>query len=293
MKTKDQILRYISQCVFPDDDWQKVLDYCREKFGGGKAHRAIRPLPNSESTYQQFLEWIDNGIGVGDVVRYGRTLGIIGAYTPGYARLAAYLSMDGELIENAIEIAKDKIYKVNEFEEAEIKRKLLSNGLEFSVSMSCCIKAYQPKNGEIVRVTEGKNKTTAIFRKIDGEYVCFYVYVDGSKVIKDKRCDRSDIEMSAPTKTDKNKLEIALANNKLEWSSRYKVLRSLEYSRATKNGRYWYLGDKFSVCSDVDKYTVLHNERYKFGNYFVSYKEAILFSQKVVELRKQIVGAAD
>lgn len=293
MKTKDQILRYISQCVFPDDDWQKVLDYCRDKFGGGKAHRAIRPLPNSESTYQQFIEWIENGIGVGDIVRYGHTIGIIGAYTPGYARLAVYLSMDGELIENTIEIVKDKIYKANEFEENEIRRKLLCNGLEFSVSLSCCVKAYQPKNGTIVRVTEGKNKTTAIFHCADEEYFYFYAYVDGDTVIKDKECDRGSAVISVPTKTDKDKLMAALANNKLEWLPRFKTLRAIELSRAKKNGRYWYLGDKFSICSDVDKYTTLHNERYKFGNYFVNYKEAILFSQQVVELRKQIIGATN
>lgn len=291
MKTKEQILRYISQCEFSDDDWQKVLAYCRQKFGGGKAHRALKPLPNSISSYSDFIEWIDNGIGVGDIVRYGHTIGIIGAYTPGCARLATYLSFDGELIDNTIEIIKDKIFQANDTEITLMKQKLIAKTLEFSVSMSCCIKTYQPKGGEIVRVAKDKSQTTAIFRSNDGQFNYFYVYVEGDSIIKDKECVVGSIVMSAPTKTDIQRLMVALAKNKLEWLPRRRILRSVEMSRAAKCGRYWYLSDRFSVCSDVDKYTRLHDERYKCGNYFVNYQAAILFAQKVKELRKEIAGA--
>ena len=56
MKTLDQIIRYTSQCRFPDDDWQKVLAYCRERFKGGKIHKALSPI--SESSYDQFVNWL-------------------------------------------------------------------------------------------------------------------------------------------------------------------------------------------------------------------------------------------
>lgn len=290
MKTKAQILRYISQCYFSDDDWQKVLAYCRQMFGGGKAHRALRPLPNSQSTYQNFLEWVDNGIGVGDIVRYGHTLGIIGAYTPGCAKLAAYLSFEGDLIDNTIEISKDKIYRANDAEIALVKQKLVTNGLEFLVSMSCCIKTYQPKDGEIVRITKDKYQTTAIFQLNDGQFNCFYVYVDDGEIARNKRCKIGSISMSAPTKTDIQRLLVSLAKNGLEWLPRHKALRSIEMSRAASGGKYWYLSERFSICSDIDKYTKLHDERHKCGNYFVSYQAAILFAQKVKELRKEING---
>lgn len=290
MKTKEQILRYISQCEFSDDDWQKVLTYCRQKFGGGKAHRALKPLPNSMSTYPVFVEWIDNGIGVGDVVRYGHTIGIIGAYTPGFARLAAYLSFDGELIDNTIDIVKSKIYKANDTEIALMKQKLIAKAFEFSVSMSCCIKTYQPKCGEIVRVTKDKFQTTAVFRSNDGQFNYFYIYVDDGKIVQDKECIVGSVVMSTPTKTDIQRLMITLAKNKLEWLSRRRILRPVEMSRVAKSERYWYLSDRFSICSDIDKYTKLHNERHKCGNYFVSYQAAVLFAQKVRELRKEIAG---
>ena len=291
MKTNEQVLRYISQCEFSNEDWQKVLSYCRNRFGGGKAHKALNPLPNSQSTYDEFLNWIDNGIGVGDIVRYGHTIGIVGAYTPGYTRLGAYLSFDGQLINDTMEIAKDKIYKANDSEIALMKQKLIANALEFSVSLSACVKVYQPKGGDIVRITQGNIRTTAIFRSNDGQFNYFYVYIDRDNVIKDKGVLIGSVAMSLPTKSDIQRLLITLAKNKLEWSARLRVLRSVELSRAAKNGRYWYVGDRFSVCSDVDKYTKLHNERHKCGNYFISYQTAILFAQKVQDLRKEIAGA--
>lgn len=288
MKTKEQILRYISQCEFDDDDWQRVLDYCRQKFGGGKAHRSIRPLPNSKSSYACFLDWIDNGIGVGDIVRYGHIIGIIGAYTPGYARLAAYLTLDGNLICDAMEIAKDKIYQADEDDINTMKRKLTDNACEFSVSLSSCVKSYQPKDGEAVRITNGDELTTAIFHTFDAKYACFYVYIDGGDVIQNKKCAVSDIKMSLPTKRDMQRLSAALSKNRLEWHTGRKILRDVVMLRSEKNGRYWYLSDRFSVCSDVDKYTKLHEERWRCGNYFVSYQSAILFCQKVQEVRKWI-----
>lgn len=291
MKTKEQILRYISQCEFSDDDWQKVLVYCRQRFGGGKAHRSLKPLPNSISTYQMFLDWIDSGVGVGDIVRYGHTIGIIGAYTPGCAKLAAYLSFDGELVDNTIEIAKSKIYRANDAEIALMKQKLIAKSFDFSVSMSCCVKTYQPKGGEIVRVTKDKVQTTAVFRSNDGQFNYFYVYIEDGIVVKDKECEVGSIVMATSTKTDIQRLMVTLAKNKLEWLPRRRILRSVEMSRAAKSERYWYLSDRFSVCSDIDKYTKLHDERHKYGNYFVSYQAAVLFAQKVRELRKEIAGA--
>lgn len=290
MKTREQILRYISQCEFQNDDWQKVLGYCRQRFGGGKAHKALKPLQDSLSTYQEFLDWIDNGVGVGDTVRYGHTIGVVGASTPNLIKLAAYLSFDGEFIENEVTVYKNKVYKANDTEIALMKQKLIANALEFSVSLSRFVKTYQPKDGEIVRVTAGTLQTTAIFHLNDGQFNSFYVYVENHEIIKDKKVGAGEAVMSPPTKTDTQRLLVALAKNKLEWLPRLRALRSVELSRAVKGGRYWYLSDRFSVCSDVDKYTKAHDERHKHGNYFVSYQAAILFMQKVKELRKEIAG---
>ena len=288
MKTKEQIARYVSQCHFPDEDWQKVLDYCRERFGGGRIHKAMRPL--SESTYSQFLDWIDNGYAVGDIVRYGHTLGIVGAYTPDYAYLAVYLSFDKELIEQKLEVYNYKIIQPAANDITEMNNILKAKSLYFSVSLACLMKTYQPDNGDIVRVSTDFLQTTGIFRVNDGINLYFYAYVSDNEIIKDYVAPIGSVTISRPTKTDVERLQIALAKNKLEWAARYKVLRAVENSRVAKGGRYWYLSERFSICADIDMYTTKHNERHKVGNYFCAYSDAVLFMQKVKEFRKEITG---
>ena len=288
MKTRAQIVKYTSQCHFSDDDWQKVLDYCREHYGGGKVHRSLKSL--SEATYQQFLDWIDNGYGVGDVVRYGHTLGILGAYTPDYAYLAAYLSFEKELVEQKMEIPVYKIIKATDSDKAFIADKLQSMNMEFSVSLACLMKKYQPDNGDIVRVTANNIQTTGIFRTKDDDNIYFYAYVQGGNILKDYTIPIKSVDIAKPTKTDVERLQVALAKNRMEWSARHKTLRIVENARAAKGGRYWYLSEIFSIVSDIDMYTKKHNERHKNGNYFCSYGTAILFAQKVQALRKEIAG---
>lgn len=286
MKTKEQIVKYTSQCRFPDEDWQKVLDYCRKQFGGGRVHKTLKPL--SQSTYQQFLDWIDNGYGVGDVVRYGHTLGILGAYTPDYVCLAAYLSFEGKLIEEKLEIPKYKVIKSTDSDKQKIQDLLKAMNVTFSVSLACLMKAYQPDNGDIVRVTIGNLQTTGIYRVSDGSNLYFYAFVQNGNIEKDYFIPVGAATMSKPTKTDVERLQIALAKNKMEWSARHKVLRIVENARAAKGERYWYLSELFSITSDIDMYTKKHNERHKKGNYFCAYGTAILFAQKVISLRKEI-----
>lgn len=288
MKTKEQIKKYISQCYFSDEDWQRVLDYCREQTMGGRLYKASKPL--SPSTYQQFLDWVDNGYGVGDVVRYGHTLGIIGAYTPEYAYLAVYLSLEDELIEDKLEVRKYKIMKSSDGDKLKMRNLLKLMNVTFSVSSVCLMKTYQPDNGDIVRVTIGDSQTTGIFRVTDGSNLYFYVFVQDGKIIKDYITPVGSITISKPTKTDVERLQVALAKNKVEWSARHKVLRVVENARASKGGRYWYLSELFSVSSDIDMYTKKHNERHKKGNYFCAYGTAVLFAQKVINLRKEIAG---
>ena len=60
MKTLNQIYRYTADCRFSDEDWQRVLEYCRKRFKGGKIHKAL--YPKADSTYKQFRKWIETGL---------------------------------------------------------------------------------------------------------------------------------------------------------------------------------------------------------------------------------------
>ena len=288
MKTNEQIAKYAAQCCFSDEDWQRVLSYCKNHFRGCRLHRAQRPL--SDSNFDQFLSWIDKGFGVGDIVRYGHTIGIVGAYTPDYVCLAAYLSFDRTLINQRMIVPGYKLIQSIESDRAEIQKLMEAADLKFSVSLACLAPAYAPNNGDIVRVITNGIHTTGIFKAKKTQEWSFYALVKGGEILRDCTLPTCSISVSLPTKTDIERLQVVLAHNQMEWAARQKELRSVPNARADKGGRYWYLSEKLSVVSDVDRYTKKHDERHKNGNYFCSYSTAILFSQKIKNIRKELAG---
>lgn len=282
MKTKNQIFRYISQCSFPKDDWQQVLDYCRLHFGGGNAHKSQHPL--SGSTYQQFLDWIDKGVGVGDIVCYGHTLGIVGGYSPKVAYLSAYLSFDGRLIVEKMNVDTGKL-RVAEVKDIEKFNQLMAdNGLRFSVKSSTLIKAYIPADGDFVRVSKGKMIMPAIFRADDGQRYCFYVVASGKSIFENEIDNKDDVIILAPTKTENLRLLETLSVNGLEWSAKDKCLRKMSDKRVKKWGRYYYITDTLDIESDADTYTKAHDRRFKCGNYFPNFQEAFRVRERVINV---------
>lgn len=285
MKTKEQILKYVAQCSFEDSDWQRVIDYCTLNYNVKRMARGNKNLPMS--TFDEFKLWIKYGFGVGDIVKYGNVVGVLGYVSPNYVYLSAYLSLDGELIQNKLELLPHKLIAATEDEAKNFQDTMYTLGWQFSLSLSACVPMYKPKNGEIVRITTDSMQTVGIVRCIVEGLVSFYAYVDGDKIVRDRGMLLSECVFSTPTKTELFRLQEALAKNRMEWSPRHKTLKMVGIERAEKRGRYWYLSDRLAICSDIDGYTKTHNERFQVGNYFVSYQAAILFMQKVKALVKE------
>lgn len=288
MKTQAQILRYVSQCQFHDEDWLEVLVYCRKKFGGGKAHRALKPL--SGSTYQQFLDWIDNGIAVGDIVRYGHTVGIVGGYSPDAAYLSAFLSSDGGLVQTKLEVAPYKLFKAQSSEIQSFNQALIDNQLAFSVSTSSFYEAFYPDNGDFVRITLGKRTLLGIYKGSEDENHLFYLITDSKKINTDQQLPKADCILQLPSKSDNLSLLNALSNNGLEWSPQNKSLHKVSDGRAVKLSRYYYVTDTMDIASEKDMHTKVHDRRFKCGNYFRNFQEAFNFRERIVQLRKEITG---
>lgn len=285
MKTKNQILRYVSQCSFPEDDWQQVLDYCREHFGGGNAHKSQHPL--SESTYQQFLDWIDNGVGVGDIVSYGHTFGVVGGYSPKAAYLSAYLSFDGRLIVEKMDVDAGRLRIAKPKDAEKFNQLMADDSLRFSVKTSTLIRAYIPTDGDFVRVSKGRKILPAIFKADDGQRYHFYVVVSGKSIFENEIYNKDDVTILTPTKTENLRLLETLFVNGLEWSVKDKKLREMSDKRAKKRERYYYITDTLDIESDADAYTKVHDRRFKCGNYFPNFQEAFRMREKIVDVIKK------
>lgn len=286
MKTQEQVLRYASICRFPDADWQKVLDYCRNNYGGGKAHKAQKPISNS--TYEEFIQWIDCGYGPGDIVRYGHTLGMVGASTPDRTYLIAYLSFEGELVVRDMEVFPYKLFRSDSTEAERFNGIVRQHNFEFSTSLSSLVPSYVPSKGDFVALNANGATWYGIFRQSDGDDNYFYALVKDGVAYKDMAVSVVEATMSLPSREQMIKIQAALSASRLEWNARLMVLTDVVDIRAGVRGKYWYITDRFKVCTDKDMHTKLHDDRYKNGNYFPSLSDALLFLQKLQELRQEM-----
>lgn len=286
MKNKEQVLRYVSQNEFSDkDDWSRVLDWCRGQYGGGKAHKALQPI--GESTYDGFMQWLDNGIAVGDIVRVGDMLGIVGGYSLQKAFLSAIVSDGGVLIQKKIWVKPDKLVLATDDEREAVDKLMTEQKLSFSISMSRLLKAYIPEDGDFVSIIKDKKAILGIFKgKADGRY-CLHGIVERGRFVRDTEMPIEGVKIGPASKSEVGKIEEALDTSGLCWYSESKRIVETVAQRAKKGGYYWYMTERLMPESDRDVYNRRSDDRFECGNYFKDFKSCFEFCTKVKALRKE------
>lgn len=285
MKTLEQIIRYTSHCSFQDDDWQKVLNFCRERYSGGKLHRALSPI--SESTFEEFLKWIDNGFGSGDIVRYGHTSGIVGSSTPDRTYLAAYLDFDGKLIAKELDVFPGKLIRLIGDTGSHFEKAMFENKLDFSPRVGRMVKMYIPKKFSYATMYDKKTCQSLVGMYLEsddkGNYH-FSAIISSGKLFFDHYVP-SNCTPLKPSSQKEIKLlhQIAAKNGYILNGRTCQFVKSIK--RGEKNS-YWYINDRFEVVADKDNGSKKHNDRYDVGNYFIDYTEALLFAKSIIEKRK-------
>lgn len=285
MKTIEQIIRYTSQCEFPADDWQMVLDYCRTNFTGGKIHKALKP--QYKSSYIQFIEWIDNGFGSGDIVVYGNTVGIVSTSVPEKMILAAYRDFDGNLIAKDLELFQGRAFHLIESRQAEFRKQLFDNGYDFSVKNGRLTELYTPKKFSYVSFNYNKNPSVSIgmfSESVDSKYRFVALLLNGELFF-----DHEIEHQCTPLKPSTLK-EVQTLHNKASkagWVLNPRKNVFMKMSERNYKGKYWYITDRFTVTADKDSGNGIHDERFEVGNYFIDETEAVLFAREIIEKRKE------
>lgn len=287
MKTLNQIYRYTSDCRFPDDDWKEVLAYCRERFKGGKIHKSMKPISNS--TFDQFLEWIDNGFGAGDYVAYGNTMGIVKNSTPEGVTLAAYCDYEGNLIVNDMAILHpDRLSPLDESRIGVFKRLMFDSGKEFYVRSSLVDQLYTPKKYFYVTFEDGMSNDSCVGMYLKSED-CKYYFV---ALLKDNKLelnacvDSNYTPLKQANEADIKRLHQAAEKAGLSYNER--THQFVKIPKRGGNNVYHYLNERFEIVSDRDNGSAKHTQRYEAGNYIVDYTEALLFQKEVLRLRGKI-----
>lgn len=281
MKTIEQIRRYVALCSFPKKDWERVLDYCRENYGGGKIHKSKHPI--SSSTYKKFINWIQNGFGAGDLVSYGKTEGIVNCSTPDKITLAAYYNFDGELVINEMEVLNpDRLEPLNEERSVQFKKSMANNNVQYYVNSGMIDESFIPAKVCCVRI-DGTNDIGWYLGKSDGKYH-FAAFIKDGEPRFDCYIPCDEIFLKPGSRRDEIRLFQITSAAGYVYSDRY-----ARFNKALKRGLnnvYYYVNDRFLLTLDRDNGTKKHDERYNAGNYFIDPNECALFVEEIRKLRE-------
>lgn len=286
MKTLDQIIRYTTHCQFSDEDWSKVKAFCHEYENGGFVRKSKSTI--SQSSYDEFIKWIENGVGSGDMVSYGNTMGIVGDSTPDKTYLVAYCDYEGNLIVKDMEIFEPKrLYPLSDDRKQILKQKLYDKGLDYTVSTANIIPMYSIKKNLYYTYGSQNDDNYGIgmySESRDNKYI-FSAYLINGKIETKKEIPINYTPLRPANEKDLRKFHRALEKAGLIFNERLQ-----EYVKLPKRGdnnTYWYLNDRFVIVSDKDNGDKRHEERFEAGNYFLDYEQSLLFMAEVKKLRKE------
>ena len=282
-KTKEQVNRYLTHCRFPEDDWSKILLYCR-KNDLGYAHKSAHP--KSDSTYEQFIQWLRTGYGSGDVVRYGHTIGILSSCTPEYSAFCAYLSYDGQLVISDLQISTDRVIAPGKDDARRIYGLLKMSGLDFDVRLA---RVYEKKLSQPysrVSYCYGSVNGYGVIGSYDGDVAHFIFGVESGKLLLDFDVPIYELGTEPIDKNGIMTITKVLSDNLLRWNYSSNSLEELR-PRVSVGETYWYITDKFTVSSAIENRARTNDVRYERGNYFVNHSEAVDFLQEILRMRKK------
>lgn len=266
-KTKEQVVKYLSRRRYSEEQWSAILAFCLKKYGSG-ARRAIRP--SVESSISDFMEWLGNGIGDGDVVRDidGR-IGIFVDYG-NVQKLAVYL-YEGRLVKEPFVCGE--VRPVDEETAENLYGRMTEEGVVFSLNLSRIHEAEIPIQCQRKRFAWKGQTYVGIVKSIVGRRVDFLFVIFDKKMQTDFSCDLWDIQWKTEGRLDARLINSILEDNGLAVDMGTCSLVKMD-KRQSRGGRYWYITDKLTITRVEDTGSATHNARYECHNYFSSYSSA-------------------
>ena len=281
MKTKEQVIRYLSRRSYDDADWQAILQKCHFLYGSG-VRKALRP--KQHSTYQDFIDWLECGIGDGAVVKYEKYTGLVCDNGDNTCKLLAYYADNGKIVVKDLSV---DMVNVQEIDGTQFYSDLRKQGLQYSVTLSRIFERKIPKPFTKVLYNHNGVKGIGLVKKcIDGQayFVCGYEI----KFLKEYSISLFDIDFFDIDKDGIQKLQDEMNRNCVSFDKKTMALVDI-ISRADVNKSYWYLSDILSICRGIDKRTARDDARYDNYNYFLNYNEALDFRETMIKFRKETI----
>ena len=287
MKNKDQILRYIRNHDFSDEDWGRILAYCQE-CAIKKVHHGTKT--GIVSSYEDFTEWIDNGLGVGDVAIYEGSPCMVGDCFPGKTYIIGIfrngkLDTDGMLVDTGSLIAAD------ESESERFVSKCKMSGYQVNYSLGLLTKGRMPKKWDKVVFSHEGGRYIGILSDFDSTTGnCTFAFtISEGHIVKDVSFSILDIEIKPAESNDIKSMQDTLELNGLKWNQRGKCLE-LDCPRAELGQTYWYISDVFTIRNGIEKGSAADKMRRQNGNYFLRNGDALSYLDRITQIRASMLS---
>lgn len=298
MKSKKQIEHFLARKKYRSEiDFEGIKLYCKNKFGIKLHHPSSFSEDKTSLDYNIFANWLENGYGAGDIVKWDDCIGLI--QEGGIEEVKICLRIDGngpnfdsfmipvEVITLAEENASERIYSVLE-----------ETGQEFGNPFFAITPKYIPSPCSIVtfnnRHTKEEGYGVVRIIKETGEVIMYCYVIKGQEVkysMNEFLGMKDDFTFQSSSAADypRRALEVALAKVGKTWNHFLKRIEPMNM-KVVKGDRYWYITDKMQVTSDVEKETPVSNKRYLAGNYFRRQEDAIRILEAEMEIRRNFLA---
>lgn len=294
MKTPDQIYRHVTHCKFTEKDWERVKAFCNNM----KIRTARHPI--STSTFDEFVDWYENGYGSGDLVKYGNTVGIVGDDVPAYVNkedknaqptrliyLVAFLDYNKEVFINDLDIRDpQRVERLNEEESQEWKQKFFEAGLDYDIKEAHVMEIPKLKRGLYYKFpfSEGTNFQMGMLEDVRYGKYHFSCYSDNGKILTDHWVDINNVPLRSATLKDIERFHNQLGRSGFILDPQ----KGIYVKKPTRNGSmYWYVDELFRVCAAKNDGSKKHENRWLAGNYFADIAKAQAFVDRIIKIKEE------
>lgn len=301
-KTQFQITSFLSKCTYrSEDDWRHIMGICRCDGITPSTAGKCEIDPTAGLSLDEFVDWMNNKCGAGDICRYQKDLVICG-----FARLKC-ATIVGKLVDDKIhvcdmEIAQSELKTASTEESAAFIRALLSSGFQFSEKTLRLNERYLPKPGDRVIFNSPEFSGIGVVKDVNPrtgsvDFFCYYINETDQIHYSMNETDimnLSDVIFEPMDNSDRRttksnglylqrKLNTVLAKVGKVWKDKLHRVEPLE-GMVPIGSTYWYLNDRMILRSAIEKGKVSSKFRYYAANYFRTLEEGMARQAEIKEI---------
>lgn len=257
-----------------------------------------------------FMQWVKKGFGCGDVVEYDGSLAICGICHLGSVVIVGRLS-DNQILTCNIETPSESLKIAPEASKELFMHKLREQDLQFNEFQYKLEARHIPEPGERVIYRGNGTKGLGVVRFVNtatGE-VTMYCYYDygtkkcGYSMNETDVCNLNDYVFesvndsssymprtaSMNTQYCRRRLKTELAKYGKAWNGKQKRIEPVD-AISPIGQPYWYINDKVRILKEYEKGKATSKMRYKAGNYFRTYEDALYAAGQIGLLLQNVMA---